>query len=210
LEENMTRQPDGDQKPERSQPRQRNAAATRSRLMEAARQQFLQHGYQGASLRSIAAQAGVDVMLIRRYIGSKQQLFTEATDISDNVPAARRAHEHAVGQLLIERVLHARRDIDAPLFALLRSSGDPAVVARLNQQIETGLTRNLSGRITTDQPRLRADMVTALLLGIGVLRVLLNKDPIATATDRDIATVFDEAFHSLTKLPQGTNESAGS
>jgi AcrR family transcriptional regulator len=210
LEENMTRQPDGDQKPERSQPRQRNAAATRSRLMEAARQQFLQHGYQGTSLRSIAAQAGVDVMLIRRYIGSKQQLFTEATDISDNVPAARRAPDHVVGQLLIERVLHARRDIDAPLFALLRSSGDPAVVARLNQQIETGLTRNLSGRITTDQPRLRADMVTALLLGIGVLRVLLNKDPIATATDRDIATVFNEAFHSLTKLPQGTNESAAS
>jgi AcrR family transcriptional regulator len=205
----MTRQPDDDPKPKRGQPRHRNAAATRNRLMEAARQQFLQHGYQGTSLRSIAAQAGVDVMLIRRYFGSKQQLFTEATDISDNIPAARRAANDAVGQLLIERVLQARRDIDAPLFALLRSSGDPAVVARLNQQIETGLTRNLSGRITTDQPRLRADMVTALLLGIGVLRVLLDKEPIATATDRDIATIFNDAFHSLTKLPQG-NKSAAS
>ena len=30
---------------------------------------------------------------------------------------------------MIERVLRARRDVDAPLFALLRSSGDPAVVA---------------------------------------------------------------------------------
>lgn len=203
----MAQEVGGDPKPEPSQPRQRNAAATRNRLLEAARQQFLQHGYRGTSLRSIAAQAGVDVMLIRRYFGSKQQLFTQATDISDNVPAARRAPDDAVGQLLIERVLQARRDIDAPLFALLRSSGDPEVVARLNQQIETGLTRNLSGRITADQPRLRADMVTALLLGIGVLRVLLNKKPIATANNREIATVFNEAFRTITKLPQGTNES---
>jgi AcrR family transcriptional regulator len=185
------------------QPRYRDASATRNRLLEAAKQQFLQRGYRGTSLRSIAAQAGVDVMLIRRYFGSKQQLFTQATDISDNVPAARRAPDDAVGQLLIERVLQARRDIDAPLFALLRSSGDPEVVARLNQQIETGLTRNLSGRITADQPRLRADMVTALLLGIGVQRALLQKKPMATAHDDDIAAVFLEAFEAITKLPQG-------
>lgn len=184
----------------------RSAAATRARLLQAAREQFLRQGYQGTSLRAIAAQAGVDVMLIRRYFGSKQQLFIEATDISGNVPAARAAADHAVGQLLIERVLQARRDIDAPLFALLRSSGDPEVVARLNQQIEMGLTRNLSERITADQPRLRADMVTALLLGIGVLRVLLQKKPIATADHRDIAAIFTEAFHSLTKLPYGTDE----
>jgi Tetracyclin repressor-like, C-terminal domain len=75
---------------------------------------------------------------------------------------------------------------------------------------EDGVRINLSGRIAADQPRLRADMVTALLLGIGVLRVLLNKEPIATATDRDIATIFNEAFHSLTKLPRGSNESAAS
>jgi hypothetical protein len=75
---------------------------------------------------------------------------------------------------------------------------------------EDGVRINLSGRIAADQPRLRADMVTALLLGIGVLRVLLNKEPIATATDRDIATIFNEAFHSLTRLPRGSNESAAS
>ena len=103
--------------------------------------------------------------------------------MSDNVAAARHAADDAVGQLLIDRVLRACRDIDAPLFGLLRSSGDPAVVARLNEQLETGLTRNLSGRITADEPRLRADMVTALLLGIGVLRALLNKEPMASASD---------------------------
>ncbi|OBF54135.1 TetR family transcriptional regulator [Mycobacterium sp. 852002-50816_SCH5313054-b] len=199
----MTQQAGGDPESEPGPPRPRNAAATRNRLLEAARQQFLQHGYRGTSLRSIAAQAGVDVMLIRRYFGSKQELFTAATDVSDNVPAARRAADDAVGQLLIDRVLQARRDIDAPLFALLRSSGDPEVVARLNLQIETGLTRNLAKRITAENPRIRADMVTALLLGIGVQRVLLQKKPLAGARDDDIAAVFLEAFEAITKLPQG-------
>lgn len=183
-------------------PPRRNAAATQARLLAAAREQFLRHGYRATSLRAIAAQAGVDVMLIRRYFGSKQRLFDEATNISDNVEVARQATDAAVGQTLIERVLQARQDSDAPLFALLRSSGDPDVVARLNDQLDNGLTANLSRRIQADQPRLRADLVAALLVGVGVLRVLLHKEPIATADDRDIAAIFTEAFEALTKLPQ--------
>jgi hypothetical protein len=39
---------------------------------------------------------------------------------------------------------------------------------------------------------IRADMVTALLLGIGVQRVLLQKKPMASARDHHIAAVFLE------------------
>jgi hypothetical protein len=46
-------------------------------------------------------------------------------------------------------------------------------------------------------------MVTALLLGIGVQRALLQKKPMASARDDDIAAVFLEAFEAITKLPQG-------
>ena len=194
----MTRPPGADPDP----PSRRNAAATRARLLQAARELFLRQGFGATGLREIAAQAGVDVMLVRRYFGSKQDLFIEATDVSEDVDAIRRAPDATVGTQLIARVLQARRDVDAPLFALLRSSGDPAVVARLNEQFEDGLTRTLADRITTDHPRLRADMVTALLLGIGVLRALLGKEPLATASDSDITAVFTEAFHALTKLPQ--------
>ena len=103
---------------------------------------------------------------------------------------------------MIARILAARQDVDAPLFALLRSSGDPSVVARLNAQLDQGLTRNLAKRITAGSPRIRADMVAALLLGIGVQRVLLKKKPLANARDDDIAAVFLEAFEAITKLPQ--------
>jgi AcrR family transcriptional regulator len=184
-------------------PRRRDAGATRSRLLEAARELFLGRGYSAIGLREVAARAGVDVTLVRRYFGSKQRLFAEATDVSENVEEILGAPDDQVGERLIGRVLSARRDVDAPLFALLRSSGDPAVVARLNAQLEAGLTRNLAKRITADHPRIRADMVTALLLGIGVQRVLLQKKPMAGARTADIADVFLEAFEAITKLPQG-------
>ncbi len=89
------------------------------------------------------------------------------------------------------------------LFALPRSSGDPSAVARINAQLDAGLTRNLAKRITTDRNRIRADMVTALLLGVGVQRVLLQKKPLAGPRHDDIAAVFLEAFEAITKLPQG-------
>ena len=182
--------------------RRRDAGATRTRLLDAARELFLGHGYSAIGLREVAAKAGADVTLVRRYFGSKQRLFTEATDVSDNVDEIRGAADDAVGRQMIAHVLAARRDVDAPLFALLRSSGDPAVVARLNSQLNHGLTRNLAERITADRPRIRADMVTALLLGIGVQRVLLRKKPMASARDDDITAVFLEAFEAITKLPQ--------
>lgn len=125
----------------------------RARLLEAARELFLGQGYSAIGLREVAAKAGVDVTLVRRYFGSKQRLFTEATDVSENVEEIRNAADDAVGQKMIARVLGARRDVDAPLFALLRSSGDPLVVAHLNSQLDAGLTRNLAKRITADRAR---------------------------------------------------------
>jgi AcrR family transcriptional regulator len=186
-------------------PHRRDATATKARLLQAARELFLRHGFRATGLRQIAARAGVDVTLVRRYFGSKEQLFVEATDITGDVAAVREAPDSEVGQRLLARVLTARRDIDAPVFALLRSSGDPAVVARLNEQLEEGITEHLAARITADRPRLRADMVAALMVGIGVLRVLLDKEPIATASDDDITAVFTEAFQALTGLPQDTS-----
>ncbi|GBG36166.1 TetR family transcriptional regulator [Mycobacterium montefiorense] len=162
----------------------------------------MSQGYSAVGLREVAGRAGVDVTLVRRYFGSKQQLFEAATDVSGNLDEIRNAPDDAVGQQMIARVLASRQDVDAPLFALLRSSEDPSVVARLNAQLDAGITRNLVRRITADHARIRADMVTALLLGIGVQRVLLQKRPIVSARDEDITAVFLEAFEAITQLPQ--------
>src|SRR5580692_6140299 len=66
----------------RPAPRKRDAEATRAAILEAAKAQFARLGYDRAALRDIAAEAGADVALIKRYFGGKEALFTEALKAS--------------------------------------------------------------------------------------------------------------------------------
>jgi AcrR family transcriptional regulator len=67
---------------DRAAPRKRDAEATRAAILEAAKTQFARMGYDRAALRDIAAEAGVDVALVKRYFGGKEALFTVALKTS--------------------------------------------------------------------------------------------------------------------------------
>jgi TetR/AcrR family transcriptional regulator len=60
--------------------RERNAAATRKRLLEAAEREFATRGFAGARLRAIAAGAGVQPALIHHYFTDKQGLYRAVLD----------------------------------------------------------------------------------------------------------------------------------
>lgn len=47
----------------------------KERIFDAAEQLFAQHGYDGVTLRQIAALAGVDVALANYHVGNKRELF---------------------------------------------------------------------------------------------------------------------------------------
>ena len=58
--------------------RRPGSADTRGRILDAARVAFGERGYDGASVRQIAADAGVDPALVHHYFGPKQRLFVAA------------------------------------------------------------------------------------------------------------------------------------
>ncbi|HEX7853066.1 MAG TPA: TetR family transcriptional regulator [Sphingobium sp.] len=60
------------------EPKRRNAAATRTRILAAAFEAFAEHGYAKAGIREIAKSAGVASSLLVRYFGTKAALFEEA------------------------------------------------------------------------------------------------------------------------------------
>ena len=59
------------------EPAQRSSAATRQRILQAAMIRFARHPYEDARLRDIAADAEIDVAMVHRAFGSKEQLFVE-------------------------------------------------------------------------------------------------------------------------------------
>ncbi|MGR7996016.1 TetR family transcriptional regulator [Xanthobacter sp. ZOL 2024] len=61
--------------PERPAPRKRDAAATRARILEAARAAFAREGFAGARVEQIARGAATNVQMIYRYFGDKEGLY---------------------------------------------------------------------------------------------------------------------------------------
>jgi TetR/AcrR family transcriptional regulator len=57
--------------------RQRDAARTRQRILDAALAEFAAHGFAGARVREIAQRAGVNAQLISYYFGGKEGLYNE-------------------------------------------------------------------------------------------------------------------------------------
>ncbi|NTF00118.1 TetR family transcriptional regulator (plasmid) [Agrobacterium tumefaciens] len=66
----------------------RDAARTRTKIMEAARDEFAAHGLAGARIEAIARRAGLSKQLLYHYFPSKEVLFQEIL-------------EHKFGQLVV-------------------------------------------------------------------------------------------------------------
>ena len=88
---------------------------TRDDILAAARNQFAARGYGGATIRGIAAEAGVNPALVHHFFGSKDQVFVAALNLPFN-PAT--AGGHAADGA-------ARADRRADRAAVPRAVGEP-------------------------------------------------------------------------------------
>ena len=73
-----------DVKPRRyvSSLRRRQAAASRSAVLDAARELFLEQGYAGTTVEQIAARAGVSKPTVFSAVGNKQMVFKTVRDVA--------------------------------------------------------------------------------------------------------------------------------
>lgn len=145
--------------------RQRNAAATKDSILEAAKKVFSSAGYAGAGLREIASDAGVNVALISRYFGSKEKLFEQVLEkhmFIDNLIAGGRAD---FGRHVMHYVVDAPGERFNSLPMLIMSARDPAIgrlcVAMLEQQFVEPLGAWLGG----DKGENQASRILLMLTG---------------------------------------------
>lgn len=87
-------------------------ADSRSAILTAARELFAQHGYNGVTIRDIAAAAGVSAALVIKHYRSKAELFNEMGP--HDIPLAELdLPRSALGRALVQKVL-ARREHGLP------------------------------------------------------------------------------------------------
>ena len=161
----------------------------RERILAASVEEFGEHGYDGATVRGIAARAGVDSALVHHYFGTKADLFAEAVGApmrpDVDIPGLLAGPRDALGENIVRYVLDAweRPDVRKRGVVLLRS----AVGNRLATPLLAGfLSRELIGRIAAqlDVPdaELRASLVASQVAGILIARHVLKLPAVAAAS----------------------------
>src|SRR5581483_12081414 len=103
-----------DRKPRRSD-------ATRAAILTAARERFAADGYERATIRAIAADAGIDPAMVMRYYGNKEKLFAAAAEFDLDLPDLAAVRPQRLGATLVGHFLH-RWERDDALVALLRAA----------------------------------------------------------------------------------------
>ncbi|MET8872609.1 TetR family transcriptional regulator [Nocardia sp. NPDC004604] len=168
--------------------RKRDSAATRTAILTAAQQLFAERGYERTTVREIATRAGVNQALLFRYFGSKDELFRAA--IADR---GRRVLEDGPVDGLLGRLLSRALEPSGSaaqghwLQAALRSSGHDEGAAAIRRELGDEYARALSSLTDGPDAELRADLLLAWLLGIGLVRSVHRREPLASADPAAVA-----------------------
>ncbi|OAN37547.1 TetR/AcrR family transcriptional regulator [Microbacterium sp. H83] len=184
-----------EQRAPRRRGRPRGGSDSRVRIISAAVDEFGEQGYDGSTIRSIAARADVDSALVHHYFGTKADLFAEAVGIplrpDVDVPGIIAGPRDDVGARLVRYVLEAfeQPDIRRRGVMLLRT----AIGSRATTPLLAGfLSRELIGRIArelgVDDAELRATLVASQIAGLLLTRYVLKLGPMAAASVDDIVT----------------------
>ena len=166
--------------PPQSTPRRRDAAATRAAILEAAQGQFARLGYDRAALRDIAAEAGADVALIKRYFGGKEALFTAALKASirpDPLPdwdRARFPHEVATMMAGLPGGPEGKDEEGrAHSFQfLLRAATSPTTAPLLNLAVQERFLTPIRDWLGGEDSQARARVLAGAFIGFLVERLI--------------------------------------
>ncbi|MFC4121734.1 TetR/AcrR family transcriptional regulator [Nonomuraea zeae] len=187
--------------------RRRDAAATRQALLRAAHGRFTRLGYDRTTLRDVAADAGVNLALIKRYFGSKEGLFKAALAATPRLPGGEAAFPRDLATLA--EALSRQLSADAwpefgehPALMLLRVSGDERVDG-LRRQALRDFSRQVleaSGPGSAqagDERLLRAELVVALGVGVAVVRSAVGLQPLRDATSDELIGPLRDVVEAL-------------
>jgi AcrR family transcriptional regulator len=172
---------------------------TRDDILAAARNQFAARGYDGTTIRGIAAEAGVNPALVHHFFGSKDQVFVAALNLPFNparlVDTIVDGPRERIGERILRLFLGlwSQPETRAPFLALLRSVASSPEVAR---QLRTFMETTVLTRVATalDLPALRVTGAAAQMMGLAMVRYVLAVEPMASATDDEVIEVVAPAI----------------
>lgn len=168
----------------------RSAAATRAAILSAARDRFAADGYERATIRSIARDAGIDPSMVMRYYGNKEGLFAAASAIDVQPPDLAGVPHDELGARLVRHFLERWESDAATMTGMLRvgvtnEAGAERMRGVFAQQIGPVLAAVCP--VPAEAPA-RAALIASQILGMALSRYVLHLPPaVALSHDEIVA-----------------------
>jgi len=168
-------------------------SSSRADILQAARRLFAERGYTGATMRAIAAEAGVDAALVVHFFANKATLLSRAVewpfDPEIEMPKLLVDGKHHAGRHLAELVVRTwdEEGTRNPVLMLIRTGMiEPQAAEMVGKFMRERLFAPLMERLGSDQPDLRASLCASQLSGVGMVRYIARIEPLASAKSNDV------------------------
>ncbi|MFC5825339.1 TetR/AcrR family transcriptional regulator [Nonomuraea insulae] len=176
-------------------PRAERRRRTEARILEAARALFADVGFERATIRGIAKAAEVDPALVMQYFGSKQELFQQAvrvTLVADGELGAEEVVENVLGTLNVKL-----GELPQSSLAMMRSMLTHPEAAASAREVLGKQVERLAETLPGEDARLRAALITLVMLGVTVGHQLLEMEELAGVPQEEIARVLRPSLRAL-------------
>ena len=191
--------------------RRRDADATRHAILAAAKSHFARAGYEGAHLRDIAVDAGVDAALINRYFGGKEGLFAEVlkrairTDRLALFEGDRGRVGFEIARHFANQSAHHNEERLHAFQFLLRAATSPTTSPMLNEAVQQRFMGPIREWLGGDDADVRSRLISAFFIGLLVER-LIRDEPLP---EKEREPFIEKLATILQDLVDGQNPTGG-
>lgn len=174
---------------------------TRGLILRAALAQFAANGYERASLRAIATDAGVDQKLIAHYFGSKQGLFAAAIrlpiDPSELMPQILSGDPAAIGERLARVAVGILEDpaTRERMVGVIRAvASQPEIARSLREFLEREVFAPAAAHLgDADAPR-RLALAASQFVGLALARHVVELEPLRETPAEQLVAALAPTF----------------
>jgi AcrR family transcriptional regulator len=164
-----------------------------ARILDAARNEFAEHGWAGTTIRGVARAADVDPALVYHYFGSKEGLLDAATAPPqkwlDAIAETYAKPQAELGGQLLRLVLDSWSDeeVGPTLQAIvLAAAHEPKARERLRTIVERSMMGQSVLGSDEDEGLRRSGLIASQLFGLALMRYVWKIEPVASMTDDEV------------------------
>ena len=175
---------------------------TKGMIIDAARAEFLEHGYNAATIRSVARRAQVDPALVYHYFTDKPTLYASTlslpadpqqimreVQVSPSSPGAR-----LVAGFLAQWETVSEDPGRAFVTMVQAISSSPQAARSLNEFL---IDRIWTPQAEDEEARWRTTVISSQLMGLAWNRYVMRAEPLASATLQDVADRVGPVLESM-------------